>query len=116
MKTNEERTAALHKKMRKLRRKKDLQGLYFAGGICTMLTVILTVLVRTLSLPVSGSTASMYTASSLLDESAGGYVLTALCAFTLGVTVTAAARYYLKQKKEHEKHPDSDKQQKDEDV
>ena len=110
MAKNEEHIAALHQKMRKLRRKRDLQGLYAGGAVCTSLAIILIALVRTMSGTVSGSEMILYTASSLLDESAGGYVVTALAAFSLGVVVSVAARKYVRHQASRKDQTDKDQQ------
>ena len=99
LKTSKERVAILHQKMRRLQRKREKRALYAAGGICSLLTVFLITLIRSLSFPAAGTSEILYTGSSLLDDGAGGYVLTALIAFMAGVVITVIIKKRLGKEK-----------------
>jgi len=98
MRTTEERIAFLHRRTRQLKRKKLRMELLGSGlaSICTlMLLLIFTAKSGINAVTLSGD----YTASSLLSEDAGAYVLVAVLAFFAGVAVTAALRKWQNRKK-----------------
>ncbi len=89
MRTAEERVARLHSRAAELQKQQTRRSLASLGGVSMILTVVLSALiVRT-----GGSSHTLagdeFTGSSLLSDGAGGYVLAAVIAFFVGVTVTA---------------------------
>lgn len=97
MRSNEERIRLMHQRAAGLQRKKDRGRLITAGAISTALFSVL----FSLTIYLQGLTGYMdgqFTASSLLAESAGGYVLTAVVFFMLGVLISAAIIRYRRKK------------------
>ena len=98
MRTDTERISRLHTRARELKKKKDRLSLTLSGGASALLTVLLiTAMLRTDKAYQSVS-GSGFTGSSLLSESAGGYVLAAVIAFFIGVIITAVIYRYRKKK------------------
>ncbi len=87
MRDSKELVASLHLRMERKRQKRDKLLTSVIGTVCTALAICLAVLVFGGSLHPVG-TAGVYSGASILFENAGGYVLTALLAFMLGVVVT----------------------------
>jgi len=85
--TAEERVQSLHSRMKARQHRKEYHKtvLVGIGCVCSAAALILLLInngARTS--PVTG----MYSASSMLSENAGGYVLTAVIAFMAGVVIT----------------------------
>ena len=87
MRSTQERIARLHARAKELERARDKRRLYLLGGASSALLIALVSLVSWFSGRVTGRVEG-FTASSLLGESAGGYVLTAVVAFMIGTVVT----------------------------
>ena len=86
VKTAEERLESLHERMEDRRHKRELRktGLI---GICSTFMAILLVLSILGGATHNGGTAGMFSGSTMLFDSAGGYVLVAVVAFMLGATI-----------------------------
>ena len=97
MRSSEERIRLMHERAAGLQRKKDRGGLITAGGISTVLFA--TLLILTLYLQgLTGYVGDQFTASSLLSNSAGGYVLVGVIFFMLGVLISVALIRYQRRK------------------
>ena len=98
MRSPKERLALMHRRAGELKRKEDRRRLVTAGGASLGLFAVL--LGAILSAARGGfagyGTGGTFAGASLLPEGAGGYVLTAVIAFTAGVIVTAVLRWYRK--------------------
>ena len=99
MRSNEERLQLLHKRSKKLREEKDKKILLLYGTICSVLLVALFSVTMELKGQPSGTAYGLFTGSSLLSETAGGYVMVAVTAFMLGVIITVMLKKYLSSKK-----------------
>ena len=97
MKTAEERVAALHDRMRARFRKRERRRTTAIGTACAGLAACL-LLVMMEQGSHGGATAGLYSGATMLFEDAGGYVLTALAAFMIGVIITVIIRNRLKKK------------------
>ena len=84
--TAQERVAALHLRMAALRKRRERRKTVALGAGCAGLTVCLAALIFGRS--HAGGTAGAYTGAAMLFEDAGGYVLSAVLAFMLGVIIT----------------------------
>ena len=84
--TAEERVTALHLRMTALRQRKERRKTGALGAGCAGLTACLMTLI--FSERQMGGTAGTYTGAAMLFEDAGGYVLSAVLAFMLGVIIT----------------------------
>ena len=89
MMTAQERVVSLHARMEALRRTQERRKTVALGTVCHGLVICLLMLVFG-GATHSAGTAGLYSGSILMFENAGGYVLTAVVAFIVGVTVTAA--------------------------
>ena len=87
MRSSEERIRLMHEKAAGIQREKDRGRLITAGGISTALFVVLLSLTIYLQ-GLTGYIGDQFTASSLLSDSAGGYVLVAVIFFMLGVLIS----------------------------
>ena len=87
MMTDEERVAALHKKMHAYRRKKDRRITAVCGVASSVLLLCLILLPILQEGPHEGSTSGMYSGSALLFSGIGGYVLIGVLAFIIGVGI-----------------------------
>ena len=91
MRTNEERIAAMHARAAELRREKRKRETRLAGAaavvLCLALTVALAAWMPRLSTAMTGAPGAM-SASIFSDSGALGYIVVALLAFLLGVSVT----------------------------
>ncbi len=88
MRTTEERIRFLHERAANLRRQREKRLIKTLGGLSACLCVCLTVCVVRLTGMAHSAGADGFTGSSLLSESAGGYVLVAVVSFALAVLVT----------------------------
>ncbi len=87
MKSNAERLVLMHQKAQAMRRKRDRVSFSLNGSICAVLLISLfAVILRYQGLSPNASN-NLYTASSLLPDGAGGYILVAVIAFMLGVVI-----------------------------
>ena len=87
MRTERERLARMHRRARELQWQKDRSLLRVWGGVSLGLFLCLLGLAGAFSAG-HGLPGSVLSGSSLLSESAGGYVLIGVLAFMLGVVVT----------------------------
>ena len=94
MRTADERITQLHKRASVLKRQRDKRRLASLGAISAFLAVLLMAAVLKTG-GMSGSTiGNQLTGSSFLNDSMGGYVLTAVLAFFAGVIIaTVIFRY-----------------------
>lgn len=86
MRSDEERIMMLHRKARRLysRRKVSLWS-----GISVCLLAALITLITGIGLPFQSIASNGFAGSSLLGESAGGYVTVAVISFVAAVCITA---------------------------
>ena len=98
MRSSEERIRLMHQRAAGLQRKKDRERLITAGGISTVLFAVLISLTFYLQ-GLTGYIGDQFTASSLLSDSAGGYVLVAVIFFMTGVLISVLLIRY--QRKKH---------------
>ena len=87
MRSTEQRIAVMHRRARELKRRRDGTALIMYGSSCAVLFAALVCMIGQFA--GETVTAGLYTGASLLDVSAGGYVLVAVIAFMLGVIITA---------------------------
>ncbi len=87
MRTQTERLARMHRRAKELRRRRDRSLLRVWGGVSGALLICLLALAAVF--PTGhGLAGDGSAASSLLADSAGGYVLIGVLAFMLGVVIT----------------------------
>ena len=98
MRTEDERIQRLHMRARELKKKKERLELTLSGGASVLLTVLLVAVMLRTDRVYQNLVGSGFTGSSLLSESAGGYVLAAVIAFFIGVVITAVIYRYRKRK------------------
>ena len=96
VKTIEKRLYLLHQRAWKLNKKKNKRTLIFSAIQSTLLLCLLIVLTISFGSLPEGMYATQYVGASMLDESAGGYVLVAVIAFSVGVIITTVIQRYLK--------------------
>ncbi len=105
MKTTGQRITEMHRKALKMDRRRErniLSGL--AVFSCLLLGGLIRGIYAFIGTPLGGTTGpDAFTGSSLLDESAGGYVLAAILAFMAGVCLTVAILRYRYRSKEQKK-------------
>lgn len=88
MKTEQERIESMHARAAEIRRQRERQSTMMLSALSMILFAgLVTVLARISALHQIADSEGM-TGSSLLDSSAGGYVLIAVIAFTLGAVIT----------------------------
>ena len=95
--TKEERVRSLHKKIRNRYRHKEYRKTGILGITCFCMSAGLFLMILNGTCR-SGTAAGMYTASSILFDDVGGYVLTAVIAFMIGVVITVIIRKHLEKK------------------
>ena len=88
MMTSQERVTSLHERMKALQRTQERRKTAALGASCHVLMICLLLLIFS-GASHSGGTASLYSGAVLMFENAGGYVLTAVVAFVVGVIITA---------------------------
>lgn len=93
MRTDEERIALLHQRAQKL---KDQKMLRIWGSVSVCLFACLLTAIVQIDIPFQSITNSGFVGSSLLGESAGGYVLVAVMSFVAAVCITV---YCLRRRK-----------------
>ena len=91
MRSTEERLAIMHRRARELERRRIGTRIAASGGICAALVLSLLALVGSYSFPSVVDSGDAFTASSLLGDGAGGYVIAAIIAFAAGVAITLGA-------------------------
>ena len=96
MRTTEERIEKLHRRAEQLERQRNRRQLMGLGGLSAGLAVLLLAVMIRMDVLTNSIDGSRYTGSSLLSESAGGYVLAAVFAFFIGVILTAVIFRYRK--------------------
>ena len=94
MRTADERLLLLHQRVALLQKKKEQFALRMLGGASGALTLCLVFLLSGFGRGVHGLAESGYAATSMLSESAGGYVLVAIVAFAAGIVITLLAKWY----------------------
>ncbi len=92
MKSNEERIRLMHLRAEKIRRKKDGLALFVSGGVCSALFIALLFVAFNFYGQSSGYPDEVFTGSSLLSNSVGGYVLVAVIAFMCGAVITVIVK------------------------
>ena len=90
MRTAEERIALLHRRARTIKRKRIAGQLIGCGSAAVCVFAFLMGALARTGVRLSGTMSGDYTASSMLSENAGAYVLVAVAAFMVGVAVTVA--------------------------
>ena len=88
MKTTEERLEVIHRRARALKRQRDAARMRGLGGASGAMAICLVALITVFGKGGHDITGSGYAGTSLLSESAGGYVLVAVVAFAIGVAIT----------------------------
>ena len=88
MRTAEERLELLHKRAEELDRRKAGRTLSALGGLSTGLFALLLAVTLQLSGAAHSTLSGQFSGASLLADSVGGYVLSAVAAFVAGVAVT----------------------------
>ena len=83
----EEKVASLHARMAVLRRTQERRKTAAIGAVCAGLTLCLLVLVFGAGTALHHSSADSYS-GTMLFENAGGYALTAVLAFMVGMAAT----------------------------
>lgn len=94
MRSAEERLARMHERAAEIKRREDKVRLRVLGSLSAALMVCLVICMQQLQSMHHGILSSENTGSSLLDDSAGGYVLAAVVAFIAGVAITAVIFRY----------------------
>ena len=96
MKSSEERINHVHMRVREIKRTRDKRIKVSSGCLCVVLLSSLVTMIGTFTTRYSASdNPALYTGASLLDSSAGGYVLTAVVAFMAGVVITVSIKKYI---------------------
>ena len=85
MRSDEERIRLLHQKAQHL---KDQQMMRIWGTAASGLLIFLIAVIVSLDIPLQSLADAGFTASSLLGESAGGYVLVGVISFVAAVVIT----------------------------
>ena len=94
MRTSEERIEQLHRRADVLQRQRSRWQLAGLGSASVFFAVMLTTMIVQEGKLSHSVTGGQYTGSSLLSDSAGGYVIAAVIAFFVGVIITAAIFRY----------------------
>lgn len=89
MRNTEEKLTRMHRRAAEIRRQEDKSKLRILGSLSCVLLLGLVVTMHQLQSMHHEMLTGYYTGSSLLDASAGGYVLAAVIAFIAGVIITA---------------------------
>ena len=114
MRSSDERIRLMHERAAELQRKKDRGRLITAGSISTALFAVLLSLTLYLQ-GLTGFMGSQFTASSLLSDSAGGYVLVAVIFFMIGVLISVILLQH-QRRNNHLNDPDRDDKQVEEGI
>lgn len=97
MRNTQERLLMMHSRADGIRRQRAQTGMRVMGALSGALMVCLIVVMHQVTNVHQALVTGEGTGSSLLSESAGGYVLIAVIAFFLGAIITALAIRYRKQ-------------------
>lgn len=97
MRSEEERLLQMHARAAEIRRQREQTGIRIAGVLSATLMICLVVVIHQVADAHQALMTGQGTGSSLLAESAGGYVLIAVAAFFTGAIITAAAIRYRSQ-------------------
>ncbi len=89
MRTAQERVCALHLRAQELQRRREKSVLTELGTACAMLFVCTAWLIFGMGSAHMGVLPGQYTGATMIFESAGGYVLVAVIAFTAGASIAA---------------------------
>ena len=103
MKTAEQRIAALHKRTEEINRRREKDSLFLTAACSCILMAVLIPLAAALGGYTPEGTGDAFTGASLLNESAGGYILAALAAFMAGVIITVICVKWRGREKEDQK-------------
>ena len=95
MKSSEITIRRVHQRAAELQREREKRSLQLSGGISALLCIVLFAAAGQLDLHAVVSLSGSFAGSSLLSESAGGYVLVGVAAFMSGVILTVIIRKYL---------------------
>ncbi len=98
--TNEEALREVLKRGRAVRKRRESRNIQILGGAAGVLLVGLICVIASFSKGGVGSAGSAYGAF-LLSAEAGGYVLTAVIAFAVGVVLTVLIWQYRKRKRKN---------------
>ncbi len=98
--TNEEALREVLKRGRAVRKRRESRNIQILGGMTGVLLVGLICVIASFSSGGIGSAGSAYGAF-LLSAEAGGYVLTAVIAFAVGVVLTVLIWQYRKRKRKN---------------
>ena len=94
MRSAEERVARMHERAAAIKRQEDRSRLRILGSVSAALLICLVVCMQQVQNMQNGILSGQNTGTSLLDDSAGGYVLAAVIAFIAGVVITAVIYKY----------------------
>ena len=89
MRTQEERIRQLHIRAAEMQRRAERRKITGLGSFCIGVLALLLVCMAQVNSSLQNAMNVDIQGSSLLDESAGGYVLAAVLAFFAGVIITA---------------------------
>ena len=99
MRSTEDRLARMHERAAAIKRQEDRSRLRILGSLSAGLTVCLVIVMQQLQSMHHEIYEGQTTGTSLLDDSAGGYVLAAVLAFIAGSVITAMIFRYRKKGK-----------------
>ena len=111
MRSSEERIRLMHRRADSLRRKKEKRILAGAGSAGLLLFAVLLVCLVHLQGLSEGYGEGAFSASSLLSQSTGGYVLVAVIFFMLGVLITVFLMKYQRTKQHWDEETKNDNQE-----
>ena len=94
MRNTEENLSRMHARAAELRRKSNRTRTGIAGAVSGALAICLVFVMHQIQSVGHGIIGGQTTGSSLLSDSAGGYVLVAVVAFAAGVAITALIYKY----------------------
>lgn len=94
MRSEEERLIRMHERAAAIKRQEDKSRLRILGSLSAVLLICLGVAMQQLQSMQHEVLSDQNTGSSLLGDSAGGYVLAAVIAFIAGVAITAVIYKY----------------------
>ena len=109
MRTQTERLTQMHKRADEIKRQGERRRMHLWGAVSAALTLLFAGTIAWIFGRGHDMYAAAATASSLLSENAGGYILAALIAFMVGVVVTVLIiriRRKRRDRQEGEKHED----------
>ena len=103
MRSEEERILLMHARAEEIRQQREQTGMRVMGALSGALAVCLVFVMHQVTNVHQALITGEGAGSSLLSESAGGYVLIAVIAFFTGAMITALAiRYRKRNCKDHE--------------